>query len=347
MSSRNNFCMSVDFGTSNTLVFSRGEGVVVNQASLLAVRTAHQKNQTMSVYEAGSQVAALVGKTSSDISVESPLNAGVIQDTELAKILLQILTEKFLPWSRHLPFSHSGKGILISAPCEITEYERNAFYEAARSLGFARVGLIDEPLSAALGAGLELFKPSGQMLVDLGSGITEAVVIGSGGVVQSGSFRQGGNDVDAAIVQYLIDQHQFEIPRGLAKEIKERFCGAGSKFDPEPVQISGKCVHEKLPRKKMIHAAEFSECIQEYVSRVQTLILSVLEKSEPELVSDIMESGIWLSGGGALLQGLPEALTQRLQIPVRKVEDPLGAVIKGSGKVVADPELSSLCRAIN
>lgn len=342
-----NFCMSVDFGTTNTLVFVKDEGVVVNQASLIAIRPDKDKTDTFTLFDAGSDVSPLVGRTAPQISVESPLASGVIQNTELAKALLQALTEKHLPWSRRIPLPHAERGILISTPREVTEYERQAFAESARSLGFANVGVIDEPLAAALGSNLPLFAPQGQMLVDLGSGITEAIVMSSGTVVESGSFRQGGNDLDADIVNYFETVHRFTIAQGLARIIKERYGSAGRDGSDCEIQLSGKCLKTKLPRKKVIRATELSICINAYVDRIEKLILSVLEKSEPELVSDILDAGVWLSGGGALLKGLPEELTRRLRFSVRRVDDPLGAVIAGSGKIVNSPEYSELCRIMN
>ncbi|MEN9808510.1 MAG: hypothetical protein RLZZ488_77 [Pseudomonadota bacterium] len=339
-----NFCMSVDFGTSNTLVFLRDEGVVVNQASLLALRTDKEKPNSFQIFDAGNDVSPLVGRTAPQICIESPLCSGVIRNTELAKALLQALTEKFLPWSRFVPFRRSDRGILISAPREVTEYERNAFYEAARSLGFLNVALIDEPLAAALGSGLPIFASKGQMLVDLGSGITEAIVISSGMVVESGSFRRGGNDLDNAIVTQLENEHRFRISQVLAREIKERHASVRHSDMSGEIVLSGKCLKTKLPRKTQVQLCELYPAVSQYVDQVEGLIVKVLERSEPELVTDVSETGVWLSGGGALLKGLPEALTRRLGIQVRCVEDPLCAVIAGNGRVVNEPELYSLCR---
>jgi len=186
--------MSVDFGTSNTLVYRRNEGVVVDESSLLAMREISGKNRQYSAMAAGSEVRPMIGRTMPQVSIESPLVAGVIRDTELAKVLLQLLTQRRLPWFRSLPLPVAGSGVLISAPLDVTEYERLAFTETAQSLGFVHVGLVDEPLAAALGSDLPIFAPHGQMLVDLGSGITEAIITSSGTIVESGSFREGGND---------------------------------------------------------------------------------------------------------------------------------------------------------
>jgi rod shape-determining protein MreB len=341
------FCMSVDFGTTNTLVYVKNDGVVVNEASLIALRTENSKKNAFTVVDAGSDVCALIGRTAPQVSVQSPLSAGVINDVELAKVLLQTLTTKFLPWSRHLPIPSAERGILISAPREITEYERRAFEESARSLGFANVGIIDEPLAAALGAGLALFEPRGQMLVDLGSGISEAVVTSSGFVAASGSVRQGGNDLDEQIVAFLKEHHDFVIAHSLAKRIKETFGSASGDWSSREIQLSGKCLKAKLPRKMIIRPVELSCCIKKYVDQVETLILSVIEKTEPELVSDLLDSGVWLSGGGSLLNGLPEELSRRLGFTVRRVQNPLAAVIAGSGKIIAEPKFSQLCRVIH
>jgi len=341
-----NFCMSVDFGTSNTLVFLRDEGVVVNQASLLALRSDKEKTDSFQLFDAGNDVSSLVGRTAPQISVESPLCSGVIRNTELAKVLLQALTEKFLPWSRFIPLRRSDRGILISAPREVTDYERNAFCEAARSLGFSNVAVIDEPLAAALGSGLPIFAPKGQMLVDLGSGITEAIVISSGMVVESGSVRRGGNDLDEAIVSHLENEHRFRISKVLAREIKERYASVRHSDMSAEILLSGKCLKTKLPRKTQLQVCELFSTVNAYVDEVESLVLNVLERSEPELVTDVAETGLWLSGGGALLKGLPEELTRRLGFRVQCVDDPLGAVIAGNGRVVNEPELYSLCRTL-
>jgi rod shape-determining protein MreB len=341
------FSLSVDFGTTNTLVFAKDAGVVVNQATLLALRSEAGKTQSFKVLGAGSSVSPLIGRTAPLISVEAPLASGVIRDTELAKILLHELISNHLPWSRHIPLPHRGRGILISAPREVTEYERSAFQDAARSLGFASVGVVDEPLSAALGSGLPLFAPQGQMLVDLGSGITEAIIMSSGMVVESGSFRQGGNDVDQEIVDYLENQHSFKIALGHARDIKERFGAVGTAVREMEIQLQGKCLKTKLPRKRSMTAGELSLCLNSYVDRVQRLILDVMEKADPELVSDVLEGGVWLSGGGALLPGLSAELERRLNFAVRAVENPLGAVIAGNGMIVNEPGYATLCRTVS
>jgi rod shape-determining protein MreB len=339
--------MSVDFGTTNTLVFAKDVGVVVNQATLLALRSESGKTQNYKVLRVGSSVSPLIGRTAPQISVEAPLASGVIRDTELAKLLLHELISTHLPWSRHVPIPHHARGILISSPREVTEYERTAFQDAARSLGFANVGLVDEPLSAALGSGLPLFAPQGQMLVDLGSGITEAIIVSSGMVVESGSFREGGNDLDQEIVKYLEQEHHFKIALGLAKDIKERFGAVGAAVRDVEISVQGKCLKTKLPRKKSITSSELSFCLNAYVDRVERLILDVIEKADPELVSDVLDAGVWLSGGGALLPGLSAELERRLRFSVRQVQDPLGAVIIGNGMIVDDPKYAELCRLIS
>lgn len=342
--SKSNFVMSVDFGTSNTLVYQRNEGIVVEESSLLAMREISGKIRKYSAMAAGSEVTPMVGRTMPQVSIESPLAAGVIRDTELAKVLLQLLTHRHLPWFRSLPLPVAGGGVLISAPLDVTEYERLAFTETAQSLGFAHVGLVDEPLAAALGSDLPIFAPHGQMLVDLGSGITEAIITSSGTIVESGSFREGGNDLDESIVNCLLEKHNFRISLGLARTLKEKYGSLQPKPDSSAVSIPGKCQKTKLPCKRLIHPTDFNECIDAYAKRVEGLILQVLEKSPPELVSDILESGVWLSGGGALLKGLPEELTRRLGFTVRNVRDPLKAVIAGSGKIVDNPKFAVLLR---
>lgn len=344
---RRNFCMSVDLGTTNTLVFAKNAGVVVNQASLLALRSRGNSFQGCSVLRAGSSVSALVGRTGPQISVEAPLAAGVIRDTELAKLLLHTLIDVHLPWFRQIHLPYSSRGILISAPRSVTDYERLSFEDAARSLGFANIGLVDEPVSAALGSGIPLFAPQGQMLVDLGSGITEAIIMSSGMVIESGSVRKGGNDLDGDIVAYLEREYKFQIALGSAKDIKERYGKVGNAIGHFEIPIYGKCLQTNLPRKRVISTGGLSFCINNYVDRIERLIIEVLEKSDPELVSDVVDAGVWLSGGGALIPGLCDELQSRLKFRVQRVNDPLGAVIAGSGMIVNEPSLATLCRNIS
>lgn len=339
------FSLSIDLGTSNTLVYLKGQGIVVEQASLLALKNDEGRWDSFELFGAGTSAERLQGKTPPQIRIEAPLAAGVIQDTELAKLLLSKLTNPVLPWSRHLPLASTFQGILISAPNGVTVYERMAFYEAARSLGFSKVGLIDEPLAAALGSNLPVLNHKGQMLADLGSGITEVIVTSSGVIVESGSLRKGSNDLDEAIVAFVRNRFDLEISRAQAEHLKIFRSTLNHPSTPVLTEVNGKCTQSKLPRKKLVDARELSDCLNAYVTDVQNLILRVFEKSPPELVSDVLESGLWLSGGGALLNGLPEELSRRLGFPVRLVADPLRAVIIGSGRIVSDPDLSVLCRS--
>lgn len=338
------FCISVDFGTTNTLVYAKDMGVVVNQASLLAIKLSAEKANRPNVFGSGSSVFPLIGRTAAQSSVEAPLASGVIRNPDLANLFLRELLASHLPRSRRLSLPYHCRGVLISAPRDITQYERSAFHDAARSLGFGRVSVVDEPLAAALGSGLPIFAPKGQMLVDVGSGITEAVIVSSGTVVESGSFRQGGNDLDQQIVDHIAQQHRFKISLGHARNIKEHFCALGVALDEVEIPLQGKCLVTKLPSKRSIYARELSTCIEAYVLRIENLILKVLEGADPELVSDVLENGVWLSGGGALLSGLSNVLERRLGIVVQPVRDPLGAVIAGNGMIVRNSQYASLCR---
>jgi len=319
--------LGIDLGTANTLVFMRGKGIVVNEPSVVAVDTT-----TSEVLAVGNDAKEMIGRTPGNIVAIRPMKDGVIADFESTKTMLKYFIHKACPPSIFAPRPR----VVLCVPSGVTEVEKRAVEESALSSG-ARARnafLIEEPMAAAIGAGLPIEDPMGSMVVDIGGGTSEVAVISLGGIVSSKSLRVAGDKLDDYIVNYIKREHALAIGERSAEEIK---ITVGCAFDPDPsnyMEIRGRDLKTGLPKTIELNAVDIKRAIDEPVMAIIDAIKFSLEKTPPELSSDIMESGIMLTGGGALLTGLDKLIAYETGMPVHIAEQPLHCVALGTGLVL-------------
>lgn len=315
--------IGIDLGTANTLVYMRGKGIIIREPSVVAV-----DKKAGQVRYVGQEAKDVIGRTPGSIVAVRPLKDGVIADFDMTSIMLGQFIKKTL----------KGKGnarVIICIPSGVTEVERRAVKEAAQQAGAKRVSIIEEPMAAAIGAGLPVAEPMGSMIVDIGGGTSEVAIISLGGIVTSRSVRVAGDEFDNSIIAYIKKKYNLLIGERTAENIK---VGIGSAFktdDNEPVMdIRGRNLLNGLPQNITITSEEIREALAEPLSHVIEAIKTTLEKCPPELASDIIETGIMLAGGGALLRGLDKLINEETGMPVKIAERPLDCVADGTGKVL-------------
>jgi len=316
--------IGIDLGTANTLVFMRGKGIVMREPSVVAVDV-----RTDEVLAVGKQAKEMLGRTPGSIVAVRPLKDGVIADFDVTAAMLKYFIKTALK---------SGvlnrPRVVICIPSGVTEVERRAVEDAARQAGSNNVDLIEEPMAAAIGAGLPVGEPTGSMVVDVGGGTSEVAVISLGDIVTAVSVRMAGDKYDEAIVTYVKKKYNLLIGERTAEEIKVKI---GSAFPTEDtlnsfVEIKGRNLLDGLPKNVTIHADEVREALSDSVMTVVDAIKDTLEKTPPELAADIIDRGIMLTGGGALLRGFDKLVSQETGIPVNIAERPLDCVVEGTGK---------------
>ena len=321
--------MGIDLGTANTLVYIKGEGIVVREPSVVAIR-----DDSKEVLAVGEEAKKMIGRTPGNIVAIRPMKDGVIADFDVTQSMLSYFIQK----------AAAKKGVVspriaICVPFGVTDVEKRAIEEAARQAGAKDAYLIEEPMAAAIGAGLKVEEPEGNMVVDIGGGTSEIAVISLGGIVSAESVRIGGNKFDEAIVGYVKKEYNLMIGERTAEDIKISI-GSTFKEDQESnMQIRGRDLISGLPKTVEISSTEVREALKEPISSIVDAIKSTLEKTPPELASDIMENGIMLTGGGALLRGLDKLIKQETGMPVTIAEGPLDCVALGTGKSVEDQEI--------
>lgn len=320
--------LAIDLGTANTLVFVKGKGIVCNEPSVVAV----QKDKVIAV---GAEAQRMLGKTPANIIAMRPMKDGVIADFDKTGEMLKYFIRKV-----HNRKSFISPRIAIGVPSGITQVEQRAVKDAAQASGAREIYLIEEPMAAAIGVGLPISEPSGNMIVDIGGGTTDVAVISLNGIVYSKAVRVGGDKMDEAIVNYIKNKSKILIGERTAEKIKIEI-GAALKVDSEDrtVQIKGRDLVSGIPKTVTIHEDEIIEAISEIVAVIVDTIKVALENTPPELASDIVDRGIVLAGGGALLRGLDILLKQETGLPVIVADDPLCAVVKGAGKVLDDLDI--------
>jgi rod shape-determining protein MreB len=313
--------MAVDLGTANTLVYVRGEGIVLDEPSVVAINTLTR--QPLAV---GIEAKKMIGRTPSHIQAIRPLRDGVIADFEICEKMLRYFIEKVHQSRLAKP------RMVICVPSGITGVEQRAVQEAAEFAGARKPAyIIEEPMAAAIGAGLPVQEPTGNMIVDIGGGTTEVAVISLGGVVASKSVRVGGDELDDAIIQYIKKEYNLALGERTGEEVK---ISLGSAWHTEEMyaEIRGRDLVSGLPKTIVTCRSEIREALSEPVTAIVDAVKATLDTTPPELAADIMESGIMLAGGGALLNGLPERLANETGMPIRIAEHPLYAVALGSGQ---------------
>ena len=315
--------IGIDLGTANTVVYLKGKGVVTREPSVVAV---NEKTDPPTVVAVGNEAKAMIGRTPGSISAVRPLKNGVIADFEITSEMLKEFIKKAIKRS---PFSRAR--VLICVPSGITEVERKAVHDAARNAGAKYASLIQEPLAAAMGAGLPVTEAVGSMIVDIGGGTTEVAVVSYRDIVTAKSIRVAGDDFDEAIIEYIRKKHNMLIGERTAEEIKIKI-GSAYSYDGEgAMDVRGRNLIDGLPQNIEISSEEVREALSEPLSQILETIRSTLEKTPPELIADIVDNGIMLSGGGALLRELNRLISEETKIPVHVAVDPLDCVATGMG----------------
>jgi rod shape-determining protein MreB and related proteins len=323
--------LAIDLGTANTLVYVRGKGIVLTEPSVVAVRRDEKgSNQVRAV---GKEAKLMVGKTPGNIVAIRPMKDGVIADFEVAEAMLRYFIRKV-----HNRRSLVRPRIIVCIPSGVTQVEKRAVRESAESAGAREVYLIEEPMAAAIGAGLPITEPVCNMVVDIGGGTTEVGVISLGGIVYSRSVRVGGDKMDIAILQHIKRQHNLLIGERTAELIKTSIGNAYSLGEPETMTIKGRDLVSGIPKTVDVNSDEIRESIQEQIDSIVETVRIALEQTPPELAADIVDRGIVLTGGGALLKNLDHLLRLETGLPIMITEDPLSTVVLGSGKALEEIE---------
>jgi rod shape-determining protein MreB len=313
--------MAVDLGTANTLVYVRGRGIVLSEPSVVAI-----DQRSGEVHAVGVEAKRMLGRTPGTISAIRPLKDGVIADFDVTEQMLRHFIQKV---HQHR-FAHPR--VVVCVPSGVTGVEKRAVEEATLSAGAREAHLIEEPMAAAIGAGLPVSEPTGNMIVDVGGGTTEVAVISLGGIVVSQSLRVGGDEMDEAIISHIKKEYKLLIGQQTAEEIKLEVGSAFQLREEVQAEVRGRDMLTGLPKTVVLSSDEVRHALEEPVSQIIDAIRSTLDKTPPELAADIMDRGIVLAGGGALLTGLDERLRHETQMPTQLAESPLTCVAVGSGR---------------
>ena len=322
--------MSIDLGTANTLVYVKGRGIVLNEPSVVALL---KENGTSRPYAFGNEAKMMLGRTPAGIEAKRPLKDGVIADFKGAEEMI-----KYFIRTVHNRRSFTRPLIIVCVPSGSTPVERRAIQDAAESAGAREVFLIEEPMAAAIGAGLPVTEPTGSMIVDIGGGTTEVAVLSLGGIVYSRSVRVGGDKMDEAIISYIRRHHNLLIGESSAEKIKKQIGAACPPADGQGklMEIKGRDLINGVPKEMVLSEFQIAESLIEPVSQIVEAVKIALECTPPELSSDIVDKGIVMTGGGALLHNLDFVLREATGLPVFVADDPLSCVALGTGKVLED-----------
>jgi len=322
--------MAIDLGTANTLVYVKGRGIVLNEPSVVAIVNNRGKKQVLAV---GDEAKLMLGRTPGNIEAIRPLRDGVIADFEIAEEMIKHFIRKV-----HNRRSFASPQVIICVPSGSTAVERRAIQESAESAGARRVYLIEEPMAAAIGAGLPVTEPTGSMVVDIGGGTTEVAVISLGGIVYSRSVRVGGDKMDEAIIAYIRRNHNLLIGEASAERIKKQ---VGSAYPPEDgngptMEVKGRDLMNGVPKELVISQRQIAEALAEPVGAIVEAVKVALEHTAPELAADIVDKGIVLTGGGALLANLDFVIRNATGLPVTAADEPLSCVALGTGRALEE-----------
>lgn len=317
--------MGIDLGTANTLIYLKGKGIILREPSVVAIRN----DSTKQVLAVGDEAKEMIGRTPGNIVAIRPLKDGVIADFDITQTMLNKFIKKVTNNS-----SFVRPRIVVCFPSGVTEVEKRAIEEATKQAGAREVYLMEEPMAAAIGAGLPVSEPTGSMVVDIGGGTTEVAVISLGGIVTSKSLRIAGDELDQSIVAYIKKEYNLMIGERTAEQIKMEIGSAFPDEEETSMDIKGRDLISGLPKVITVSSAEIREAIKEPVSAIIDSIKSTLEKTPPELAADIMDKGIMLTGGGALLKGLDKLINKETHMPVHIAENPLDCVAIGAGKAL-------------
>jgi rod shape-determining protein MreB len=318
--------MAIDLGTASTLVYIQKKGVVLNEPSVVTVET-----HTNKVLAVGEEAKKMIGRTPGNIAAIRPMREGVIADFDMTQRMLSYFIQKV-----HNRSMSVRPRIIIGVPSRITQVEQRAVKESAELAGAREVYLIEEPVAAAIGAGLPITEPSGNMVVDIGGGTTDVAIISLGGIVYSESVRVAGDQIDAAIIGYLKREYNLLIGEHMAERIKIELGSAYPLAEKKQMAVKGRDLISGIPRTVLVDDTEVREALQDCITTIVGAIRLALENTPPELAGDIIDRGIVLTGGGSLLQGLDERLREETALPIVQVEDPLTSVVLGVGKTLEE-----------
>ncbi|ABK17602.1 rod shape-determining protein [Syntrophobacter fumaroxidans] len=316
--------LAMDLGTANTLIYLRGRGVVLNEPSVVAIN-----QDTHQVIAVGQEARNIIGRHSQRVVTIRPLKDGVIADFEVTAVMIKYFLSKVLKRRQFV-----RPRLVVAVPTGITSVEKRAVIEAAEQAGARHIHLVEEPMAAAIGTGLPVDQPFGNMIVDIGGGTTEVAVISMFAVAYSESVRVAGDEANEAILRYMQRERQMIISEVLAENIKMKIGTAAPLDQPETLEVTGKEILTGIPRTFTVTDEEIREAIKEPVYAIVEAVKRALEKTPPDLAADIHDKGFWLAGGGALLRGLDRLLSQYTTLKVNIAEDPLTAVARGAGTVI-------------
>ena len=323
--------MAIDLGTANTLVYVKGRGIVLNEPSVVAIQdTSDGKKEVLAV---GTEAKSMVGKTPGTIKAIRPLRDGVISDFEIAEEMIKYFVRKV-----HNRKSFVSPKIVICVPSGATPVEKRAIHESAEAAGARRAYLIDEPIAAAIGAGLPIQEARGSMIVDIGGGTTEVAILSLGGIVSTNSVRVGGEKIDQAIIEFIKDKYNLLLGEATAEYIKIEYGSATPTrgMNGQTFHIKGRSLHDGIPKQIKIDTLQLCEGLAKPVATIIEAIKVALENTDPELAADIVDTGIVITGGGALLKNLDTCIKKATGLPVSIAEDPLNTVVLGCGKCLDD-----------
>ena len=370
--------LGIDLGTANTIVFVKGKGIAAREPSVIAM---HKK--TKRVVAIGTEAKKMIGKTPASLITIKPLHGGVIADFDATVSLISYLIREVHATSKTFPFSWVRPKVVVGIPSSVTEVERRAVWEATLDAGASQAFLIEEPMAAAIGEGISVFKPNGSMVVDIGGGTTEIAVISLGGIVVSKSLRVGGEDMNTVLTHYIRLRHGLLLGESTVEGLKIKIGSAYKKSEKRKVKpfgfaqgesekeknekdsnteeevittrttggekmaiVRGRDIETGLPKSLRMSESEVREALAPVVSQIIEEVAHVLEEAPPELTSDILETGILLTGGASQLEGLDHLIVERTHMPVVKASDPLTSVVRGIGKVLEDPTLLDRVKVI-
>ena len=318
--------VAIDLGTSNTLVFVQGEGIVVNEPSIVSIR-----EDDRSILAVGNEAKAMIGRTPPEIRVIQPLKNGVIADFEVTERMLSYFIARTQRWLRTV----LKPRVVVGVPAGITQVERRAVRDSARHAGAREVCLVEEPVAAAIGAGLPIQEPGGNLIVDIGGGTTEVAVISLAGVIFCTSVRVAGDEMDEAVLQHIKKQYNLLIGERQAEELKLTLGSACPGEGPvRSIEVKGRDLADGIPKTITLTEEEIREALREPVVTIVETIRTCLERTPPELAADLVDAGIVITGGGSLLRGLDRLLVQEMQLPVKIAPDPMSCVVMGLGRLL-------------
>ena len=320
--------IGIDLGTANILVTVKGKGIILREPAVIAI-----DSKTGEIIATGFEAKEMVGRNPKEINVIRPLKDGVIADFTATKLLLKNILERVCK-----RYNAIRPRVIVGVPSGITEVEERAVEETIIHAGAREVYLIEEPMAAAIGAGIEIEEPSGNIIVDIGGGTTEVAVISLGGIVTSNSLRIAGDELDEDIINYIKKELSLAIGETTAEQIKKQIGCAMPLMSQMTMEIKGRDLNDGLPRTEVINSNQIEEAMKESIGLIVEVIKTTLEKTPPELASDIMEKGIMLAGGGALIQNIDKLVSLETGMPVYVAEEPLDCVVRGTEKTLQDLE---------